>query len=217
MILSIESKLLSQYLLKQLNMFFPDDIDISYNLVQIMPIVIERMDYCFSQIHKKYYFDKGHSVFNHLNSDHYAMFLYWIANEAYKNQFINLAEKAFFLNKALHGVDAFYSIKLPDVFLFVHPIGTILGNASYSNYLVVYQNVTVGSDINGIYPQFGQANVLYSKSSVIGSCVLGNNVGVGANSFLRNSQIPDNSIAVGLYPEVKIKKNNIHNQKEFFH
>jgi len=154
------------------------------------------------------------------------MFLYWIANEAYKNQFINLAEKAFFLNKALHGVDAFYSIKLPDVFLFVHPIGTILGNASYSNYLVVYQNVTVGSDINGIYPQFGQANVLYSKSSVIGSCVLGNNVGVGANAFyvgvganafLRNSQIPDNSIAVGLYPEVKIKENNIQNQKEFFH
>jgi len=59
MILSLESKVLTQYLLKQLNMFFPDDIDISYNLVQIMPMVIERMDYCFSQIQKKYYFDKG--------------------------------------------------------------------------------------------------------------------------------------------------------------
>lgn len=213
--LSIQIKSLSDYLINQLNNFYPDRIDVSESVAQVMPIVIERMDFCFSQIHKKYYFDNGQALFNHLNSDHYAMFLYWVSNEAYKHQFLNLAEKAFLLNKALHSIDAFYSIVLPEVFLFVHPIGTILGNAQYADFLVVYQNVTVGTDVNGVYPQFGKANILYSKCSVIGSCTMGDNVTFAAGSSIRNLEVPAHSMVVGLHPNVQIK-NNTHNNKEDF-
>ncbi len=214
--LSLDSKQLSDYLARQLELFYPDAIDVRIALLKIMPDVIERLDHCFSHIHKKYYFDQGVAVFNHLNADHYAMFLYIVANTAYRQDFIQVAEKAFLLNKALHAIDAFYSIALPDIFLFVHPVGTVLGNANYADFLVVYQNVTVGSDLAGIYPHFGQANVLYSKSAVIGKCSIGNNVCIAANSFVRNMDAPDNSVVVGLYPANSIKTNNRDNKQDFF-
>ncbi len=214
--LSIEKSALMTYLAKQLSLFYPDDADVKEGLTQIMPTVIERMDHCFSHIHKKYYQEQGQAVFNHLNSDHYAMFLYVVSNQAWRQGYIPIAEKAFLLNKALHGIDAFYAITLPDVFLFVHPVGTVLGNASYADCLVVYQNVTVGSDKDGIYPTFGKSTVLYSKSSVIGRCKIGNNVSIAAHSFVRNMDVPDDSVVVGLYPENKIKKNNQINKRDFF-
>ena len=139
-----------------------------------------------------------------------------LSNQAWRQGYISIAEKAFLLNKALHGIDAFYAITLPDVFLFVHPVGTVLGNASYADCLVVYQNVTVGSDKDGIYPTFGKSTVLYSKSSVIGRCKIGNNVSIAAHSFVRNMDVPDDSVVVGLYPENKIKKNNQINKRDFF-
>jgi serine O-acetyltransferase len=214
--LTISQLLLTEYLIRQLQSFYPDNVDIKQCLFKIIPQVIERMEHCFNHIHKKYYFENGQALFNHLNSDHYAMFLYWVANEAYKHNFINVAEKAFLLNKALHGIDAFYSVTLPEVFLFVHPIGTILGNAKYSDYFVVYQNVTIGTDINGTYPVFGKGNVLYSKCSVIGTCTIGDNVSIAANSFIRNKDVNRDSIVFGLHPEIKIKKNSKNNQQNFF-
>ena len=45
----------------------------------------------------------------------------------------------FLLNKLLFGIDVFYTVDLPKHYIFVHPIGTILGSgAIYSNYFVVY-------------------------------------------------------------------------------
>jgi len=214
--LSIEKTGLITYLAKQLTFFYPDDVDVNNGLTHIMSTVIERMDHCFSQIHKKYYVEQGHALFNHLNSDHYAMFLYFVSNEAWRQGYTPIAEKVFLLNKALHGIDAFYSIALPNVFLFVHPLGTVLGNASYADFLVVYQNVTIGSDVGGIYPRFGQATVLYSKSSVIGQCNIGHNVCIATHSLVRNMDVPDDAVVVGLYPNNQVKINNRNNTQDFF-
>ena len=214
--LSLEQPALIAYVAKQLDTFYPDGQHVMGGLTHILSSVIKRMDHCFSQIHKKYYIENGQARFHHLNSDHYAMFLYFLSNEAWRQGFTPLAEKAFLLNKALHGLDAFYSIALPDVFLFVHPIGTILGNATYADFLVVYQNVTVGADIAGIYPSFGDGCVLYSKCSVIGQCSIGNNVSIAAHSFLRNLDVSSHSVVVGLYPANQIKTNSRDNRHDFF-
>lgn len=214
--LSLELPALTTYLAKQLAFFYPDNTETKNGLTLIMPTVIERMEYCFSHIHKKYYMDQGQTLFNHLNSDHYAMFLYLVANEAWRQGLIPIAEKAFLLNKALHGIDAFYSIALPPIFLFVHPVGTILGNANYADFLVIYQNVTVGTDVGGVYPSFGRGTVLYSKSSVIGNCNIGNNVVVATHALVRNLDVPDDSVVVGLYPANTILKNKQKNEIQFF-
>lgn len=206
---------LSEYLSKQLNCFYPDsDIIGKADLQSALSMAMDRIETCFEKIELPYYSQDAMSYFNHLNGDHYSMFLYLISNELYKNQQINIATKVFLLNKALFGVDAFYSISLPTYFLFVHPIGTVLGKASYSDFFVVYQRVTIGANEVAIYPSFSERTVLYSNSSVIGDCHTGTDFILGANSSLINTNVPHNSVVVGNYPAHVIlhnKKNLINN------
>ena len=213
---SLTCKALAQFVTTQLNQLYPDGDMVDEMLLGVMPVVMQRLTHCFSQIHKKYYMVDDKPYFHHRHSDHYAMFLYLLSNEAWQQGALVLAEKAFLLNKALHGIDAFYSIQLPEVFFFVHPIGTILGHASYGNYLVVYQNVTVGSDVGGVYPQFGESCVLYAKCSVIGACQIGANAVIAAHAFLRNQNVSQNSLVVGMYPNHQVKPNHRDNRQDFF-
>ena len=37
----------------------------------------------------------------------------------------------------LHGIDVFFTVDLPDIFLFCHPLCTVLGRAQYSDYFLV--------------------------------------------------------------------------------
>ncbi|TXH71058.1 MAG: serine acetyltransferase [Thiothrix sp.] len=177
--------------------------------------------YSAAYINRKYYQENGNPIFHQFNSDHYAMFLYFLSNTLYKNNKIIEATKIFLLNKALHGIDAFYSIVLPEIFYFVHPIGTILGNAVYSDYLVVYQGVTVGSDrneqnINGLYPEFSKGCTLLANSSIIGKCRIGENVILGAHSFIRNRVVSDNIIILGQYPNNQYIENRHHYLNYYF-
>ena len=131
------------------------------------------------------------------------MFLYYLSNSIWKDtQDDILPSKLFYLNKIMHGLDLFYSVSMPDIFLLVHPVGSVLGNASYSNYFICYQNCTVGSDID--YPLFDEGVVLYAHASVIGKCNIGKNVRLGAYSFVINTDIPDNVTVLGQYPNHKI-------------
>ena len=107
----------------------------------------------------------------------------------------------------MHSVDIFYSVMLPKIFCVAHPLGTILGHAKYSDYLYVYQNVTVGSTNDGIYPEFGKFIALSSNTSIIGDCKVGNNVLFGGNSFIINKHIPDNSLVLGHYPNNRVVEN----------
>ncbi|HEY6799558.1 MAG TPA: hypothetical protein VI121_02865, partial [Agromyces sp.] len=107
---------------------------------------LERLERCFAGIHRKYYTVDGSSRFDHLNGDHLATFLYLLANTVHAGDGDPaVATKLFSVNKTLHGLDLFYSVRMPDVFLLVHPVGTVIGNAEYSDELVVYQNCTIGS------------------------------------------------------------------------
>ena len=205
---SINGNYIVDYLSKQLNYFYPDsDIVSKSDLQSAFLIAMDRIEACFEKIELPYYRQGSTSYFNHLNGDHYSMFLYLISNELYKNQKINIATKVFLLNKALFGVDAFYSISLPKYFLFVHPLGTVLGKASYSDYLVVYQGVTIGANEAGEYPIFSERTVLYSNSSIIGNCHIGKDFILGANSSLINTKVPQNNMVVGNYPKHVVLEN----------
>lgn len=207
-ITSITKNDINEYLSKQLNYFYPDaDIVRKSDIQSALSVAMDRIEVCFEKIKLPYYRQGSASYFNHLNGDHYSMFLYLISNELYKNQQINIATKVFLLNKALFGVDAFYSISLPKYFLFVHPLGTVLGKASYSDYFVVYQRVTIGANEAAEYPIFSERTLLYSNSSVIGNCHLGTDFVLGANSSLINTKVADNSVVVGTYPAHVILNN----------
>lgn len=64
-----------------------------------------------------------------------------------------------YLNRILNNFMFSYKGKLPNVFLFAHPVGTVLGNADYGEYLVISQDVTINTckDENGAFaPQIGK-------------------------------------------------------------
>ena len=121
MILSIDQILLVQYVRRQLDQFFPDNLPTD-EIEAYIDDVLDRIVYCFSAINDKYYTKDSQTYFNHLNSDHYAMFLYFLSNTLYRNGAdVRLCEKIFYLNKMLHGIDVFYSVELPEIFcLFIH-------------------------------------------------------------------------------------------------
>lgn len=206
--MSLNPESLSAYLRKQLFHFFPDqEIPCILNEVEL---ALDRTFICFSKIRKKYFVDESDQnivLFDHLNGDHMAAFLYYLSKELIQKS-ERIAVKVFSLNKALHGLDLYHGVSMPDVFRLAHPVGTVLGAAGYSNYFVVYQGCTVGSDEDGVYPNFDEGVILYANSRVIGNCRIGKNVVFAANSFILNTNVPDNSIVVGQFPSHKILPNN---------
>jgi len=216
--LSLNKTDLLKFVVKQVNNIIPDLNPLkSGEIEKAFDVALDRLEYCLSKIKSKYYFENGNSVFNHLNSDHYCIFLYYLSNSIYKeNRNEEIASKFFLLNKYLNGIDAFYSVELPDVFMVVHPVGTVLGKAKYKNYFIAYQNVTVGATDEGIYPEFGEGVILYSKTSVIGKSKVGSNVIFGSNSFIINKNIQDNTIVLGNHPDNILKQNNSSVLKNIF-
>ena len=210
--MNISISVLKKYVDDLIQKLFPNTMDAG-NKVDIKHInmALERCNYSFSHIKTKYYNYNNSLEFNYLNSDHFAMFLYYLSNSIWKDTKDDIIPtKLFYLNKIMHGLDLFYSVAMPDIFLLVHPVGTVLGNAHYENYFVCYQNCTVGADEE--YPLFGTGVVLYAHSSVIGNCNIGSNVSFGAYSFIINADVPSNMTVLGLYPNHKTipsKRNTI--------
>lgn len=204
------------YIEKLLKIYFPDKkkhLISKKKLKQIIDFAYERQEYCISNIHDKYFNQNGKVFFNHLNSDHFCAFLYFVGNSAYKLKADKtLLDKFFYLNKIINSVDIFYSVELPSIFALAHPIGTVLGRAKYQDYLYVYQNVVVGGIYkNGSisYPKLGKGNILYSNVSLLGKANIGDNVIFGSNTFVQNKNIKSNSLVYGQYPNNKIKKLNV--------
>lgn len=206
--MSLSTENLKSYVLNLLTTHFPDGYKVNYSIDFVFSTALERIEYNFSHIRRKYYFESNKVVFNHLNSDHMATLLYFLANTIWREvNDTELPTRLFYLNKIMHGIDLYYSVPMPNIFMLVHPIGTILGKASYEDYLVIYQNVTVGADTD-IYPRFGKEVILYSRSSVLGDCNIGNNVILAANSFLINTAVSDNTVVVGQFPNHKLIQNH---------
>lgn len=206
---SLPQQELTEYVKRLLQNHLPDGFYPSGELGAYVKRALDRVEHCFTRIHSKYYNSGSMVRFDHLNGDHFASFLYFLSNTAWRDGHDEgLATRLFYLNKILHGLDLFFSVEMPSVFLLVHPLGTVLGKAAYSDYLVVYQNCTVGATTD-IYPRFGEGTILYSRSSVIGNCTVGANVVFGTNSSVVDRDVPENSVVVGQFPAHQFKVNRL--------
>lgn len=101
------------------------------------------------------------------------------------------------LNRALHGFWVSYKNCLPEVFLLSHPVGTVLGNAHYSDGLVVMQNVTVntGSGDWTKSVRLGRGLFLSAGAAIIGDVSVGDCCSVGVGCTVYKQDLPDDSIA----------------------
>ena len=196
--LTISKNNLLIYTIDKLNIFFNDKKKIyQKDLSKIHNISLDRLEQCFKKINNNYYQTSNKVVFNHLNTDHFCSYLYFLSNTCYKKN-INpiICQKIYYLNKILHSVDIFYEVNLPDIFLLIHPVGSVLGRAKYEDYFVVYQNCNVGSDKNK-NPIFEKYVTLRPHSSVLGNCRISENSVIAAHSIILNRNIKKNTIYIG--------------------
>lgn len=207
--------ILSQLLMQLRSHFFISEEEES--------VIKSRYDYAlrackenFSHSDNKYYWieEDGLKVcrFNPYHAVQYMIFLYYLSNDIYKNANIGqLCDKIYYLNKIFHSVDLFYAVELPAHFGAEHPLGVVMGRAQYSNGFFFYQGCTVGGtrDMQGnlYYPVIGKSVHMYSNSSILGKCHIGNNVNIGAGCIVKNQDVPDNCTVFGQSPNLIIKQN----------
>ncbi|WP_199770696.1 LbetaH domain-containing protein [Helicobacter marmotae] len=207
---------LHKHLHKQISQFFePPLLD-----EKITDIALAKFHFCTHAIEEKYFQHGSLSMQDFYHSDKYAMFLCFLQSAYALAKQDKVATQIYYLNKILHSIDVFYEISLPDIFIFTHPLGSVLGRAKYSNFLSIYQNCTIGGDERGghiYYPSLGVGVALYAGAKIIGKCDIGDNVIFGANSFIINCDVPSNSIVVGSYPNHRILANPKCVLKDIFH
>ncbi|HEY0236530.1 MAG TPA: hypothetical protein VGC86_15970 [Afipia sp.] len=158
---------------------------------------------CFRQINSRYFVEDGQVLFSPYHSGQYSIFLYFLSHEMSPKNRI-LADKVYYLNKALNGVDLFHEVRLPDVFFTDHPMGSVIGRGTFGDRFMFSQNCTVGNN-HGQYPVIGQNVFMLAGSKIIGGCKIGDNVIFGVNACAIDEIVPANSLVFGQSPHLVIK------------
>jgi serine O-acetyltransferase len=175
-------------------------------LIAGIDAALERCEFCFSHTKNSYYAKDGGTYFNPFHSGQYSIFLYFLSNSIFSGypNASTLADRVYYLNKALNGLDLFYEVKMPRVFFLDHPIGSVLGRAVYGEGFAFSQNCTVGNN-KGAYPVIGQDVRMMASSMILGACKIGNNVIISAQSYVKDVDIPPCSIVFGAHPNLVVK------------
>lgn len=203
---SVTDKELINLLTKQLNNFFLCDKEEITQLNKMQGDVLSKLKTCINGVENKYYRKNDMLYFSPFHSGQYLSYLYFVSNSCYKNGLINLSEKVYYLNKIMHSCDIYPAVELPNVFFLEHPVGTVLGRAKYGDNFFAMQGCTVGGNKN-LYPTIGANVKMYSNSKVLGNSTIGNNVSLASNTYIKDTNIPDNTIVFGQYPNLILKNN----------
>lgn len=174
-------------------------------LATSLPRALARLEACLAGNSGRYYGVTESEVhFDVLNTDHFCTFLYFLANELHRQNPASQAQtKISYLNKILHGIDLFHFIELPSVFKLGHPVGTVLGRATYGENLSITQGVTIGSN-RGKYPVIGHDVSIHPGAMILGNCNIGPRVRIAAGSLILDRDIPSDSLVVGRHPNLRI-------------
>jgi serine O-acetyltransferase len=200
-----ESSLLNLVSRQVQNLFMAETSEL-VALRNVFPEALNRSSHCFSASTNKYYRDKNEIVFNPYHSSQYTIFLYFLANQLWKaNPRINpIADKIYYLNKTLNGLDVYYEVELPSVFFLDHPVGSVLGRAKYGEGFSFSQNCTVGNN-HGIYPTIGKNVTMHSGSKILGKCHIGDDAVISANSYIKDQDVPEGTLVFGASPNLVFK------------
>ncbi len=199
--LSIPKSELQEYVRRQANYMFPDNVDLTGKEVSIaFDEALERLEYCFQHITFPAYCDAdGQTHFSHYHADQYTQFIAYFANSLWSRfQMKSECDKLLYLNRSLHSIFISYKCKIPKIYFLGHPVGTIMGNADYDDFLVVFQNVTINTAGDGehLLPKLGKGLFLGAGAKIIGDKPIGNGVSIGVDALVHNQEIPDNKVVI---------------------
>ncbi len=198
---SLEPRALALYAQRQMAAIFPDGYDVPRDIIEDATArALAKIARGWKRIAIGGYTRDGEAVLSHLHGDRYAALLALLARELSQGGHRDIATRVYLLNKALHGLDLYHEVQLPEVFVFVHPVGTVIGRAQLGNFLCIYQNCSIGGsprDGDLDYPVLGEGVLLYAKSMIIGKSSIGNNVVLAAGSSVVNAQVPGGALVAG--------------------
>lgn len=193
---------LINYIIAQLNGFFPDNFNKDFGLIdECFDIAMARTE---TSINAVKMWREG--VFDYLHSSQYCIFLYFLANQIWINHKAkNICTKLFYLNKSLNGIDLFYEIQMPRIFFIGHSAGIVLAKAHYGEYLVLYQNSTIGKN-NGCGPTISDGCILYPNTAIIGNCQVAKRTTLSQGANLIDENTFEDSLIFGQKTENRIFK-----------
>ncbi|EDP62297.1 Serine acetyltransferase [alpha proteobacterium BAL199] len=201
---------LAEYISRQINNIIPDPDSVSKK--SMAEVLIESrfdIEECFSHYSKLVIVDQ--KLDNVLHTDRYAAILYMLSKNSNKiANNVKLATKLYCINKYLHSIDVHFTSELPRIFRLVHPVGTVIGRAKFSNYFTIYQGCTVGVVSERVFPVFHGPVTMYANTKVLGRSTVGSNVLISQGVTVIDTDIPDNVVVSGQYPNYTFKAMNGH-------
>lgn len=165
-------------------------------------VALEASLACFKRVRNPYYQNDDGAFLDVRHAAMYCSFLYRLSFACRGSVW---AEPLYNLNRTLHGCDLFCEVRLPTLFLMDHPVGTVLGRATYADYLEFQQGCTVGNN-HGRYPRFTGPARLLTGALVAGDVLIGENVVFAAGCTVIDEHVPSNSIVFGHSPQLTIKR-----------
>lgn len=182
---------LIDYTVSQIAHFFPDGKDdVRKPIESHCDEALARLNKCINAV-KMW----RENEFDYLHSSQYCIYLYFLSSTIWRKTNDRTAPtKIFLLNKALNAIDMFYEIEMPDIFFIGHSAGIVLAKATYGNYLVLYQNSTVGKN-HGDAPVIEEGVVMYPNTAIIGRCYVRKNTIISQGTGIINQDTPGNVMA----------------------
>tara|TARA_R100000935_G_scaffold19518_1_gene37499 strand:+ start:10832 stop:11464 length:633 start_codon:yes stop_codon:yes gene_type:complete len=191
------------------NLFFLNESE-SITLDYCLPSALKLTENCFQYSKNKYYKSNGNVFFSIYHSGQYCIFLYFLARQIFIDypEERTLADKLYYLNKTLNGLDLYYEVNMPAVFHLDHPVGSVIGRATYGDGFTFSQLCTVGNN-KGVFPVIGENVLMLSGSKILGNSYIGKHTIISANTYIKDQDVPDNSIVFGSSPNLTIKKRRV--------
>lgn len=145
---------------------------------------------------------KGHTFFVVLN--------YRIANWLYRHHIKLLPEMIKFRTMRRYGCEIAPYAQIGGGFFIPHSVGIVIGHeVVIGENCEIFQNVTIGSnrkERNGrLMPIIGNNVSIGSGAIVVGAIHIGDNVTIGANSYV-DKDVPNNTVVVGSPVKIVKKK-----------
>lgn len=199
----LDEEALLAILFTRLRNFFFIDTEEEALIISNHNFVLQKLQVAFLGIDNKYFQKDGKAFFSYTHSGQYLIYLYFYS-KIFADLQHPLKDKFYYLNKIMHGVDLYSEIELPSVFFFEHPLGLVLGRAAYGENFFAMQGCTVGGNKN-IYPTIGKNVKMFSDSKILGNCTIGDNVWISANTYIKDQDVPPNTIVFGSSPNLIFK------------
>ena len=165
-------------------------------------------------LNKSKYYTSSDGLRAKFNSTHYsshALILYQLARECFLDGRIDLAEKTYFLNVATTATDLYYEVELPIRTGCEHPLGTVIGRASFSreSSLFFYNQNLIGGNFKTegqtIYPNIEGNLYMFPRSSLVGDVTVEGSVILGNSTYVKDAGLLCDVIVFGSSPELTFK------------